>query len=503
MPRNPTRELLWLAAPMVAMTLSRMMMGFVDFWFVSHLGTAAQAAISPSTLLLFVIACVGMGLAQGVQTFVSQADGRGEPERAGAYVWQTLYIAVAAAILSAPITASTRHWFPLVGAFSRHPLDVQAMEIDFLKYGLWSIGPATACAGLESFYNGIKRPRYCLIGVIAALVTIFAGNWVLIFGRLGFPAMGIAGSGLATLLAWIVRFLVLFVPLMSRSVDQRYQTRGSFRFQAAKMLEIARVGGPVAFQWLVDIGAWWVFINMMMPPYGKETMAGANLALQFTHLSFMPALGVGLALTSQVGNAIGAELKDLAMLRVRVARRAIMTYMGLMAVLFVLGGRVLASLFCFETDAGTRAAVVSAAAGMLIWAGLFQVFDGMCITYSFASRGAGDTRVPALLFAVCCWVIFVLGGYATTWLAPSLGYHGPWMMCMLYIVMLAFALMRRFDSGKWRDIRLFHRAPASSAPNAGPAKVSTGQIPPATIHAPAEAAESAKEAATGAVRAEA
>jgi len=461
-PTQPTVELLILAAPMIGMTVSRMLMGFIDFAMVSQLGTAAQAAISPSALLLFTIACVGMGMAQGVQTFVAQADGRGEPWRAGGYVWQTIHIALLATLGSAPIALFTPHWFPTLGFIGQHPADVQQMEIDFLALALWSIGPMTACAGLESFYNGIRRPIIGLVAVLASLAAIWLGNWVLIFGHLGFPAMGIAGSGVATVLAWCVRLAVLAVPLFWPAIDRRYHTRRSFRPSAEKLADIVRVGGPVSVQWLVDIGAWLVFLELMMPPYQKAAMAGANLAIQYMHLSFMPALGVGLALTTQVGNAIGACQPDQADLRVHVARRVIIGYMGLIAVVFVLAGEPLSELLCFEPDAVLRASVISASVYMLLWSALFQMSDAMCITYSFAARGAGDTRVPAVLFFVCCWGIFVAGGYSLVWLAPQWGFHGPWAMCALYIIVLGGLLWQRWRSGVWRTIQLFKAEPVAA-----------------------------------------
>lgn len=450
-----TRELLWLALPMIAMTISRMLMGFIDFVMVSQLGTAAQAAISPSTLLLFTIACLGMGMAQGVQTFVSQADGRGEPERAGAYIWQTLYLAAVAGVVSAPIAFFTPDWFGLIAAAGKHPSDVQHMETEFLRYALWSIAPMTACAGLESFYNGIRRPLIGLVAVVASLVTIALANWALIFGRFGFPEMGIAGSGVATVLAWVVRLAVLCVPLSWRSIQQRYGTLSHCAPDIQKLRDIARVGGPVAFQWVIDIGAWLVFMQFMMPPFGKDAMAGANLAIQFMHLSFMPAIGLGMALVTQVGNAIGAGAPDLAVTHVRVARTLIIGYMGLMALVFVFAGRPIAELLCYEQNPLDRAAVLSATVQMLIWVALFQVSDAICICYISGCRGAGDTKVPALYFAYCCWGIFVVGGYAVAWLAPGLGFNGPWAMCTLYIVVLGVLLWRRFHSEAWRDIRLF------------------------------------------------
>lgn len=447
---------------MIGMTISRLLMSSIDFVMVSQLGTAAQAAISPCTLLLFVIACLGMGMAQGVQAFVSQADGRGQPERAGAYVWQTFYLAVAAGLVTAPIAATTAQWFPLLGRFGEHPPAVQEMEIAFLQWALFSIGPMTATAGLESFYNGIKRPQIALYAVVASLATIAIANYLLIFGHFGFPRMGIAGSGLATLLAWCVRLVVLLVPMFWRDIDARYRTLANWRPDFGKLAELVRVGGPISFQWLVDIGAWFVFLEKMVPPFGTVQMAAAALAIQLMHFSFMPALGVGMALTTQVGNAIGAGRLDEAELRVKIARRLICIYMTAMSAVFVLAGGLMASLLTFDEDLSVRAAVVSATAHVLIWVALFQFSDALCIVYSFASRGAGDTRVPALLFAVCCWGIFVSGGYAMTQFAPSWGINGPWLMCTLYIVVLGVLLWRRFHSRAWQKIRLFADAKSSA-----------------------------------------
>ncbi|MCC6358587.1 MAG: MATE family efflux transporter [Phycisphaerales bacterium] len=454
--RGPTLELLILALPMIGMTLSRMLMGFIDFVMVSWMGTAAQAAISPATMLLFAISCVGMGLVQGVQTFVSQADGRGEPQRSGAYVWQTFYIAAFFALLTLPVAVYSPVWFDAFGRWAGHPADVQAMEIDYIRIALWVVAPATLCVGLESFYNGIHRPTVGLIAMLASLVVNALGNYALILGRWGFPEMGIAGAALATVIGWWVRVAILMVPLLFfRSIDARYHTLRSFGPNLEKLRDIVKIGLPVSFQWLVDIGAWVVFMHVMLPRFGESAMAGANIAFQCMHLAFMPALGIGMALTTQVGNAVGARDAGLAEMRVRVARRLILGYMGAMGGLFILAGEPIARIFTADE------LVVLAAIPMLIWTAVFQVSDGMCVTYSFALRGAGDTRVPALLFAACCWGIFVVGGLALSHYAPGLWIHAPWSMCALYIIVLGVLLLRRFHSRAWERIKLFHDRPGT------------------------------------------
>ena len=109
--RSATVELLTLALPIIGMMVTRLAMTTIDVLMVARLGTDALAAISPAALFVFAVACVGMGVAHGVQTFVSQVDGRGEPRKAGAYAWQSFYIAGLCAVLTLPLAATTEVWF--------------------------------------------------------------------------------------------------------------------------------------------------------------------------------------------------------------------------------------------------------------------------------------------------------------------------------------------------------------------------------------------------------
>jgi MATE family multidrug resistance protein len=454
--RSPTRELLVLAAPIIGMTLSRMLMGFIDFVMVSQLGTLAQAAISPATIIVFAIACPGMGVANGVQTFVSQADGRGEPRECGAYGWQTLYIALLGALLAWPLAETTSVWYGWITALAEREPGMEALEIEYARIAVWSVPLAVVSIGLNGFFMGIQRTRVVLVAVIASLVVNATGNYLLIFGKLGFPQMGIAGAAVATVIGWGVRAGILVVAMLNREIDGRYNTRRAFGLKARKMRQLIYEGGPTSIQWLVDIGSWVVFLAIIMPPYGTYAAAASNVGLQYMHLSFMPALGIGLALCSQVGFAIGEGKHDKAVAQTRVAMRLTGGYMGTIGLLFVVCGYPLMWLMSDDPK------VINAGVLVLIGAAIFQVFDAMCITYMNALRGAGDTRWPAVVVFVCCWVIFVGGGVAVGRVLPQAGLLGPWAMCAVYIVVLGLLLRRRWRVGPWRRIQLF-KAPADAA----------------------------------------
>jgi MATE family multidrug resistance protein len=456
-PCSPTMQLLRLALPIIGMMVSRMLMGFIDFVMVSQLGTEAQAAISPATIFVFALGCLGMGVANSVQTFVSQADGRGEPRQAGAYAWQSLYIAAIFGLLTWPVVTTTSTWFGWVAHLAHHKPAVAAMEVQYIEIALWSVPLAVLSMGLNAFFMGIQRPRVALLAVILSLVVNASGNYLLIFGKLGFPEMGIAGAAVATVIGWAVRVAFLVGAILLPEFDRRYNTRRSLAWSAPKLAGMLRIGGPTAIQWLLDIGSWVVFMAMIMPPYGTDAMAASNVAMQYMHLSFMPAIGIGVALCSQVGFAIGEGDPERAVRRTRVAMRLTGLYMGAIGLLFVLARQPLMELLSDDP------AVIGVGTWVLIGAAVFQVFDAMGITYMNALRGAGDTRWPAVVVALCCWVIFIGGGLAVGQLLPLLGLMGPWIMCAVYIIVLGLLLRWRWRAGPWREIRLFDHTPAQVA----------------------------------------
>jgi MATE family multidrug resistance protein len=446
--RAELRQLIALAAPAVGLKISHMALGFTDFIFVSRLGTDATAAASPATLFAFIILCLGIGSVTSIQTFAAQALGRREPERAAPYVWQSFYIGLVFFLLTVPAVWLMRPFWIWIG----HPAPVREMEIAFCEIDLWSMGLAVMCCGLESFFNGVQRPGVALWSVVVAIVFNALGDYVLIFGKFGFPAMGIRGSAVATVIAWGIRLAMMLTVFLSQKFNRTFQTRHHWRLDLARLREVFSVGFPIGLQWFLDVGAWFVFLTIIMAKFGTVVMAASNIALQFMHLSFMPAIGIGIAVNSLVGHAIGARKQDLAVRHARVGLAVMMTYMVAVGAWYFLARHWIIGLL------STDASVIAAGSGILIWAAVFQAFDAIGINYIFALRGAGDTKWPSMLVIFHCWVTFIGGAYLVMHFAPGLGLHGPWMMCTLYIMLLGVSLWRRWRRGEWKKIELFRES---------------------------------------------
>lgn len=445
--KQELRLLLTLAIPTVGAKLSHMALGFTDFVFVSKMGTEATAAISPATIFCFIVLCMGMGCVSSIQTFAAQALGRREPHRAAAYVWQSFYVGFFFLLLTWPAIQMMRPFWTFVG----HPENVREMEIAFCEIDLWSMGLAIICVGLESFFNGIQRPAVALWSVAVAIAFNALGDYVLIFGHWGFPAMGIKGSALATVLAWGVRIGIMLTAFLSLKYESTFHTRRNWRFNASKLWEILRMGGPIGVQWFLDVTSWFVFIGLIMAKLGTETLAAANIAIQLMHMSFMPAIGIGTAVASLVGHAIGAKKLALAQRHGRDGMVVTMIYMGAIGLIYWLGRYFLMGLLSSDS------VVIEIGAGILLWAAVFQVFDAMGINYISALRGAGDTKWPMIYVIFYCWVVFIGGCLLAIRYAPGLGYHGPWMMCTLYIILLGLTLWVRWRRGEWQRIDLFKK----------------------------------------------
>jgi MATE family multidrug resistance protein len=464
--------LLTLALPIIVMMVSRMLMGFIDLAMVKPLGTEAQAAISPAAILVFVLACVGLGVANSVQTFVAQADGRGDPRVAGAYAWQSLYIAGLCGLLTWPLATTTATWLGWVARVAGHSPEMTAFEIEYTRIALWSVPFAVLSIGFNGFFMGIRRPSVGMLAVIVSLVVNAVGNYLLIFGNLGFPRMGIAGAALATVIGWAARAGLLALAMLLPTFDQRYNTRRTLAWSGRKLLDMLRIGGPTTVGWLVDMGSWLVFMVFIIPPYGVAAVAASAIGLQYMHLSFMPAIGIGIALCSQVGFSIGEGQFARALQQARTALRVTIIYMGAMGLLFLVAGRPLMALLSDDPS------VIRLGRFVLLGAAVFQVFDAMCITYMNALRGAGDTRWPAVMIFICCWILFIGGGLAAAHWLPQAGLLGPWGMCALYITVLGLLLRWRWIGGRWRHIRLFGPDSATAKPLSAVAGPTGDQPPP-------------------------
>ena len=442
--RQMALRLLVLAAPIIATNISRTAMSFIDFVMVSELGTDAQAAVMPAGLVLQCVIAFGVGTMAAVNTYASQSLGRGRLSDCSAYAWQGLYLSLILGVLALPAWFAVEPFFTWVD----HGPKVVPLQVVYAQIGIFGIGPTIAAAALAHFFTGVHKPGVGLVSVLISNLLNVAANYALIFGHWGFPKMGIAGAAWGTLAAVLCQMLILLCWWMLPAFGARFGAWHTWRPNGARLKGLLLVGLPVGGQFSVDLLTWTIYTLFLIGQFGKEQLAANNICFKFLEISFMPAVGLGMALTATIGKAIGQGRRDLARMYVRLGMIFTSSYMGVVGIAMILFRHELPGLLTQDES------VLAWAAPMMILGGCFQVFDGMTIVFNGALRGAGDTAWPAVATVVCAAVVLLGGGYLLALVFPAWGCLGPWMMATLYIIVLGTILWARFASGRWERVVL-------------------------------------------------
>lgn len=434
-----------LAGPIIATMISRTVMSFADFMMVSWISDEAMAAVMPAGISVWCMICFGFGVVTVTNTFVSQSLGKGQLSECSRYTWQGIYVAVLIGLVVLPAWWLAPHYFALAG----HAPEVQRLEVIYFRVSLFGVMPAVAANVVANFFNGIHKPSIGLIAAVIANAFNVAANYVLIFGHLGFPAMGIAGAAWATGAASLLQVTILACVWLGPVYATAYASRVSWRPSWIRLKRIIRVGLPIGVQFESDIFGFTVFTVFMVGAYGTAQLAANNLAFKFLEIAFMPVVGLSIALTAAVGKAIGRGRPDYARLVTRWAIGAALCYMFVIASAYLLFRFQLPGLLTDDPE------VIAWAAKLLILCAAFQLFDAFGITMTGALRGAGDTFWPGMTTFTLTVTVFLGGGYAMMTYAPHLQSIGPWIAATVYICAYGVVMSLRWWLGPWEKIDLF------------------------------------------------
>jgi len=443
------KYMLKLAAPMVVTTISFTIMQFVDRYMVSRLGTEALAAILPAGFASFLPSAFAIGSMASLNTFVSQSLGRGDRKSCSNYFWQTIYLGLAYFLLVVAIMWPTAPWiFKLMG----QPATVAEMEVIYFRIILYAHVLAVINWSGNQFFMGIHRPTITMCASLSGQIVNVAANYVLIFGKLGLPAMGIAGAGWGTFIGIAVAAVINTAVFLSPGLNTLFMTRRTLHLDFSRMYDLLKVGLPAGFGLMVNVALWGMILFGLVGRFGTEALAATSAVLSYTSLSVMPVVGIGTALAAAVGKTIGAGRKDLATRQTHVCLKVALVYMGLVGIVFFVSRVALMEFWSSDEE------VIKIGANILICAAIYQAFHAARVIYAGALRGAGDTLWLAIVSAVGA-AILGLGGLVIIILSVELGALGPWVVATISIIAVGLANYWRFKSNRWMKIDLFKRRP--------------------------------------------
>jgi MATE family multidrug resistance protein len=364
-----------------------MLISLADTMMIGHLGVVPLGAATLANSLTLVPLVFGLGLLTAVPVRVAQARGAGAPEEAGEVLRHGLVLAVVFSLLVIGVLGV------LAGQLGRlgQPPEVAARTPVYLMLVAVSLLPALMTAALKNHADALERPWWPFWIMFAGVALNVLLNWIFIFGRLGIPAMGLEGAGIATLLARVLVLIALGAWLLGdrRLADWR-PARWRIPLRLARFRTLLKIGIPASLQQLVEVSA---FSGgaLLVGLLGTLALGAHQIALTCTATAFMVPLGLAMAVTVRVGEVIGAGQRERLRRIIAGAWLLIAVFATVTMVVFITSGRAIAGGFVSEPE------VIDLAVSLLVVAGIFQLVDGFQVVCVGALRGAGDVVVPAWL----------------------------------------------------------------------------------------------------------
>ena len=486
------REMLTIAIPSVATMTSYTIMAFVDKFMVKDIGEDPVyiAAQSNGSMFVWMFMAYVLGMNGVINSFVSQNLGAKKAERGAAYAWNGLWVG----LLYFVVLMVPMFWL-IPGLFSQGwmfggNVQMAGLTSDYAQVVLLGGIFVISARSLHHYFYGMHRASVVLVSAVVGNLTNVFVNLLLIFGEAGMPvpanefgtyvigpisepiaalagvlgieAMGITGAAIGTVAGSAMEFLIPFLLFVSPKYARLFGTRKAWKASARCIKNLFKVGAAPGFMFLNEMVCWTILLVWLVPRGGAAMGDDPVLhntvgwiALQYMHLSFMPALGISIATQAMVGKAMGRGRPDIALARTMLALKITLGYMGLCALCFVVFPEELLNLLINEgTPSDVKAQLIEIGIPIMFAAAVFQVFDAVAITLVGALRGAGDTVWPGVVTVILSWVCIPGVGWLLIVVMPGWGSIGPWIGASLYIIGLGIALGFRFWGGKWKTMTL-------------------------------------------------
>jgi MATE family multidrug resistance protein len=420
--------LLKLAGPVVLAEIGWMSMGLVDTMMVGPLGPPAIAATGLGSTVFTAIAIFGMGLMLGLDALVSHAYGAGDTDECARWLHHGVFLALVTAPLVIGATwlvyLSLRWW-------GLHP-EIHTLVAQYVPVIMLGAFPLLLHAALRRYLQGMHIVQPIMFALVSANVVNAAGNWLLIYGNLGMPALGVAGSAWATTAARVYMALFLYIAIR-REHRRRPSGHPPFQIELTRIRRLMTLGFPAAAQITLEVGVF-AAVTALAGKLDPVSSASHQIALNLASVAFMVPLGLASSAAVRVGHALGARDPHRASRAGWTALAASAVIMMMIGAAFFL--RPIPLLRAFTSDVR----VIDIGVALLAIAAAFQLFDGTQAVATGVLRGAGDTRTPMVTNVIGHWVLGLPVGYALCFSA-GWGVAGLWVGLSIGLVFVSAILL--------------------------------------------------------------
>ncbi len=429
-------DLLKLAAPLVLAQLAQNTASFVDALMVARLGNESLAAITLGSTIFHLANIVLCGVMLAVSPMVSQAMGSGDQETANQSLCQSMWLGI---VLFLPAFILYWNAYPLLIWLGQSEATAEASS-GYLRAISWGALPSIWLMGLRGFLEGNSNTRPIMVISFGGVLLNIVLNYLLMFGKFGFPELGLVGTGYATSIVYLTTFAAAFAYVRFRYQDHNVY-RGLLQFNWQRICELLRIGIPIGFTLGFEMSMFSA-AAIAMGTLGENQLAAHHIALQTASISFMVPLGLGIAASVRVGRAIGQENPVAAKVAGHVGMLSCVGVMCVSGLVFWLFPRLIIGMY-IDPAAPANAEVVAFATSFLGIAAVFQVVDGLQVGANGSLRGLKDTTVAMVLTFLSYCIIGMLAGYLLCFVA-EMGGVGLWWGMTFGLAAASIALSVRF-----------------------------------------------------------
>ncbi len=440
--RATLKELLLLSLPMVVSQGAYAVMVFTDRWFMSQLDAVHIAATMGGGVASFFCISLFVGVISYANALVAQYFGAREFERCSRVVTQGVIMV----IMSLPILALATYFVgDLFSAMGHDPRQVELERSYFyMLMGGCFFTLLKIC--IASYFSGIGRTKVVMVCDVCGMVLNIPLSYALIFGKMGFPALGISGAALGTVIASGFALALFISFYLAKEHREKFHVLASFKYDRTIFRRYLRLGVPSGFELFMNMATFNLFL-MMFQSYGVDQGAAMAIVFNWDMLSFVPMIGLHIGVMSLIGRFVGAN----DMLRVNEVIAAgfvlAIAYSGTLGVLFVLYRVPMVEVFA--TPTGDFSAISDLAVYMMVGLSSYVLADATLLISSGALRGAGDTRWLMTTSISLHWIMLVAQYFII--MVLGLGPKVSWWVFVAMLISLALVYLYRLLGDTWRQ----------------------------------------------------
>lgn len=446
------RELFTIAWPLIISTGTFTVLHFCDRMFLAWYSEDAFRAALPAGILFFTLVCGFMALAAFSNTFVAQFFGAGDKEGCARATTQGIFFS----LMSWPLMLLLMPAGLWVLAHSGHGPEVLAQEQIYFKILMWGSISLPLSSALSSFFSGRGKTKVIMTCNIIGNAVNIALDYALVFGKWGFPELGIAGAGWATVVGSLVSPLIMAALIYSPRMDREYGTRRNFRFDRWLFGRMIRFGLPSGIHLALDISAFTLFV-LFIGRMGAVAHVGGNIALSINLIAFMPMLGMSMAASILVGQYMGRGQPHYAARMGWMTLKTGIVYTLCIAATFLLFPAFYVDFFARNAmDSVPYGELLALVRVLLMFLAVWGTMDAASIIMAGALKGAGDTHFVMYFQTALAWGFLVAGQVVIVFVLEG-GVYMSWLWTLSYIILLGIGFILRFRSGRWKKIDLLDR----------------------------------------------